>query len=678
MDEEPTAAATEQLSAPVARLLPLTSKSIPPPETFDNVRYRRNLTVRATNLLKAGQIHVKYDGKVYTRNDMDEDSAKLKEITRFVRLSNLSELVLSEYRNTISLPNHLLSPSMFLVKFLLYPWTFAGPHNLVGQNDLQKFFSPPIGAVSTSVTEHDTGFPSLAEHGSKAVVVGLTESIKEHLGGRLDYKEACMEMLHKITLGQNSADFPILAGLEHQQVLRTSEEEVHVIDFYRESKTQLGQSIVPLMLTTCGEVKSRVQLQYLELLYGMGAVVLNPKPVDSSKMIYMLADDDPVSVKMGLNSSKSVLFSVSVVCHQCSASNHELWTPGIEARDPMWLSNKVCYNCRQGPLENRSCFVLKSASGKMDPSSIRKINYFIPSGHEKRDFPEFEHVCTFTNGKNLKLHIRVDPPRKNMQGISISAIVYVPVVYLPDLEKLGDSMEVSPSHQLMHVFVEGEEHVLPIMTTRVKMTFTCNRKHELDVQPKNLDEMAQIAGAFKEVDGKTQVSFPSNDCTKRLGVEVRDGMGNVQMHSTEINIPAAKRKDTKKQKPFRAPLVSNMYSCKHYFGTGSNTNENNFRKFGISMAAGFVYNAVAQKPWYTDLTPEDFGCKKIIPAWEEVEKDLFRKSYTKATRVNDKLREVYQELSEKEALLCEKDALLCEKDALIREMYEKIMLYECE
>ena len=616
-----------------------TSQPVATVECFEHQALRRGLTGKGLRLLKSNQIQVRVEkgtGKT-TRNDMDEDLVQLSPRTRFVRISNMTELVLTQSRALVQPWQSLVeTPSLMLAKFILFPQQFAHSGNAV--EDLPAFFSrKELSGMNTSSIETDTEFPSLNTPNTRVVVVGLEEAIREHLGGRNNYAEACQDALEKMLQGKSCSDFPVLAAIDHQQIV-VANGKCHVVDFYEETSS-LGKPLVPLVLTSCSEVKSRIQLQYLEILYSLGAVKLHRKPIDSGRRLYRLADDDEVSVQMGLNRSTSILYSLSVCCCSCGASHHDLWRIGIESTDPGWLTDVRCRLCNS-PVVNRSCFVLRSSRGKIDPSTVRKLHYSLPPDFDlnKKKLPKYEHVCHLTNGSRLKLHVRQDFARKNLHGTAITATVFVPVVYsIPEEEGL----EVERSHQLMHVYVSGYEHVLPIMCTRVKISLTCKRSCIVNTpaQRENEHLFAHLGQTFEKFsERELRVHFPHSYTTKRLGVEVRHSDGSVQQHSASVLLQQSTRVKGRKAAALRKEVSSSMYSCQHFCGTGIDSDENNFTRYGLTVAAGLVFNFCALKPRYEQsLSALDFGVQEVVAQLSETERTLIGKSYVKV-KVAQQLR----------------------------------------
>ena len=612
-------------------LLVQTSLPVPKSESFDVLFVRRGLTERALKLLKMNQIQIRVDRKTgkTTRNDMDDDMVELTPHTRFVRLSNITGLVLSEHV-ALSLPwtSLLQTPSLVLAKFLVFPEQFAHAGNVV--DDLNAFYRRKSRAQNTASTEVDSDFPALTGK-TRAVIVGLQSAIREHLGGRKSYGDACRQTLE--SLHREKADFPILAAIDHQRIVKR-DKKTHVVDFH-EQTSSMGTPLLPLMLTTCSEVKSRIQLQYLEILYALGAVKLHKKPVDPGAMLYKLADDDEVSVQMGLCRSTSILYSVSVLCRFCSLSHHYLWKMGIEAADPDWLKDVRCRACGHA-LISRSCFVLRSRSGNIDPSSVRRLHYSLPYDFKmnRKTLPKYEHVCHMTNGSNLRLYLREDTQRKNLQGLTISATVFVPVVYkLPDIEGIE---KVEETHQLMHVYAAGYEHVLPVMCTRVKMSLSCKRSSVVKTAaPPRTDLFVHLGGTFQRYSvNELRVHFPHSDTTRRLGVEVRNSLGEVERHSACVTAQLDRRVKGRRVAAKKKTVSSSMYSCQHFTGSGIGCDENNFTMYGVTVAAGLVWNFCNLRPRYEQLLPMDFKVQNLVPGVCDAERSVITKTYVNVKIAN--------------------------------------------
>ena len=618
-----------------------TMDGIPIPEAEDLMvqAKRRALTETGLKHLRAGNIYVYMNaasGKLH-RNDSDQAvSGK----TRFVRTSNITELVLSNV-DSLSHPwqSLLQSPSLVLAKFLLFPEQFTKPCNRV--EDLGAFFKPEERSKNTSTTEVDSAFPCL-DRNTRAVVIGLTGSIREHLGGRENYYQACQDVFLKITGRKNTFNFPVLAAVDHQSIV-TKDGTKHVVDFYKETALE-GAPMLPFVLTSFCELKSRIQVQYLEILYRLGVVKLHPEPVDGGALLFRLADDDPVSNQMGLNRSTSIMYSLSVLCCVCAQAHHWLWRPGIEAEEPDWLDGIRCKTCGN-PVISRSCFVIKSSSGKLDPSTVRKIKYSLPL--RSQELPQYEHLCHLTNGANLRLHLRQDVSRKNFQGVGITATLLIPVVYnMPFIEGFDT---VEDSHCLMNVFIAGFEHVLPMMFTRVKMSMTCNKSVLVKTRrAPPMEKLAPFGNLFqRHSEDSMKVYFPSTYATKRFGVELRDAYGNVQLHSASVVTEPSMRMEGRKVPAVQTNVESTMYSCQHFLGAGMHSDENNFTKYGVTVVAGFVFNCLAQQPeQLQQLLPSDFHVRNVISTISYEDRMLNRKCYMKADIARCVISALRSELAE--------------------------------
>ena len=706
------------------QLLPIVQTSEPiTVEPIEDVIERRKLNKRAATALKKNRIIITVDKtnpNFFCRNDMD---GYYPFKTRFIRFTNLTHLIFKHGLWARILPHcspaQLVSemkacPSLVLAQFLLYPQSWLSDKNQVSA--LTDTFQVDQTLCNTSKVEQDTSFPQLTS-GVGAVVLGLPEAIAKHLNGALSYAEACNDVIMKVfhasngtleenALSKRSNDFPVLAAIDTHRVI-SSQGNTHVIDFFEETK-QLGQPLVPLFLTTCTEVMSRIHLQYLELLYGFGCVELDPTPLDESKSLYQLSDKDTVTVKMHFTRSNVMLYSVNVACSSCYASHNDMWQPGIEAKDQQWLEDVSCKACGKQVI-NKSCFLMKESPSRtmLDPACTRQISYNtswsrkkgapLPTGvPSSSHLPRYEHVCEFTNGSNLRLHVRQDVKRKNQRTKAISTTIFVPVTF--SSKRTAESMrtelqaaglevdEITPDTENvvpMHIFVGEKEHIIPMVCTRLKLSFSCNKVISVDVKRENVDlvrlRTAHLSDTFqlqvnKKGDAVLTVHFPNSQSSKRIGVQTRDTDGNIEPQKSTVIVEQPERINHKKQPALHVNIETSMYTAINFWMRPDwEKRENNFLRFGPTMVSGLVYNLISQAEATMEDTDGIPHLLKLVPmgryGWcdldnllpkmgTEVAGALYNKCYVQSKVLKQELDEKNRQIKEKQSHI---DRLMKEK-----------------
>ena len=683
-------------------------------EPLENAIMRRKLNKRVALALKKNRIVITVDKSnpdFISRNDMD---GYFPFQTRFVRFTNLTHLIFNYSMWARVLPHctpaqlsHDMKacPSVVLGHFLLHPERWLTDKNQV--SDPTETFAVDNTQCNTSKVEQDTSFPQLTS-GVRGVVLGLPEAIAEHLSGALSYAEACNDIIMKIfhascetleekAMSRHTNDFPVLAGIDTHRVIY-SEGKTHIIDFFEETK-QMGQPLVPLFLTTCTEVMSRIHLQYLELLYGFGCIELNPTPLDESKSLFQLSDRDTVSVQMQFTRSNIMLYSVDVACSSCYMSHNDMWQPGIEANNPRWLEDCFCKSCGKQVI-NKSCFLMKESRSRimLDPACTRQITYNtawsrksgsrLPTGvPSKNHLPRYEHVCEFTNGSNLRLHLRQDVKRKNQRTKAIATTIFVPVTFSSsntakhmkaELEAAGlDVEEIMPDAENvvpMHIFFGNKEHIIPIVCTRLKLSFSCNKVLNTNVKREHVDQVrlrtAHLSDTFqvqvkKTGDAVLTVHFPNNQSSKRIGVQTRNTDGNIETQKSSIIVQEPERINHMKQPARHVNVETNMYSCINYCMRPEwEKRESNFLRFGPTVVSGLVYNLISQAEATIQDTDGIPHLVKLLPlgkfTWcdvdnvypkmgTEVAGVLYNKCYIQSKKLKQELDRKNKEIQEMQA-----------------------------
>ena len=449
-----------------------TSEKIPKPDT-PSLRMMTSglkLTAFAKKALESGRIVATlmkdYPDKIIY-NHMEEFSFHGERLYRENNMSNLLK-VCPETGKTD--PNTLLTefkPSQLLLSFLLSTdnWKNIDGHQIDSVNSNDKIEKKAL-KMNTRSVDHDTDFPCIERGGGNmgCVIVGCEDEIREVLHGSFDYGTTCDNIINQVHGGGREKteikgtgrkrgyctanNFPVLVGMEYQKLTK----EGFLIDFFKLTSNSTNDGLVPLLLTSCFEAVQRVQLQYIQLLYDMGAIELDPHPVDSSKILYRLSDTDESSLTLQMKNSKVYLYSVMISCKKCNIQYNELWRPQIESEEPSWLDNYKCEKCG-GTLQNDSCMIMNGGCSKnrRDPATVRNIHYEISKikgvyqlpedVNTKEELPQYEHIRPEVNGKYLQIFLRQDYERKLQRHHSVSITLFVPVCY--DEKKTLSSLENS-------------------------------------------------------------------------------------------------------------------------------------------------------------------------------------------------------------------------------------------
>jgi hypothetical protein len=648
-----------------------TRDKIPAPD-IDKLLYRCGgvkLSALAARALKGGKIvasliennpeRIMYNHKtrIYTHGE------------RLVKENNMSTLYKLDpsiqQESFTSLKERNACPSSLLLSFILSEdkWISSRESQThserVGPDEtLEKFISQNIYKQNRRCIDHDTSFPAVERKESKmaCVIVGCETDISELFSEEKTYEEACNDILNTLSgqkgdlseadtqrasgsrTGQyqrrktghcTANNFPILIGMEHEKVLSANctsgKKTPTVVDFCKQTSTDAHPGgLVPLLLTTCCEAIHRVNLQYVQLLYDIGAVRLNPEPVDSSGVLYRLCDFDCASLIMQMKRSTVLLYSVMITCTSasCQVQHNHLWQPNIETTEPDWLDKKKCNTCGSA-LKNDSCFVINGGQMKWrrDPASVHKITYQfnksnkrkieLPEGVKgKEDMPQYEHVSPEVNAKQLKIYTRKDYERKIQRNHFVSLTAFVPISFDRKRtekklkKKFGGVVRFDRTHTVKaYCFVNGKEHVIDLILNRFKISLSLNKKFHLSkaVLEKNehvyrhfRQETFHLKETIEETENELIMSIPGVQSSKRLGVQTIDVEGKVCKHRTGHVARSSVRKGSKLAADQRFEEEADMYTAIHFWSVATDDNENNFTKYGPTLMAGLVNNFVMQ------------------------------------------------------------------------------------
>ena len=675
-------------------------------DSIEDQILQRNLSKRAAAALRKNRILVKIlpnDPDVVSRNDR---LGSFHYRDRFVRITNLTEFLFSCPKEFMQKKPQDLenTPSLKLAHFIHQTQSWATESNQTS-DCLPDLFKLDPAKRNTKTLEEDTDFPQLNQD-VRGVVIGTTEGIQKHLNPLKSYPEACDALIKKIfavnkktseqeemtmskeeffSAYRKGMDFPVIAAMDHQKIVRDNKGKFHFVDFFEETK-KTGQPLLPFFLTTCTEIMLRLQLQYIQILYEFGSIQLDPTPLDNSNILFQIDDTDAVTVQMGLLRSNSIMFSVMVHCSVCLAQKDNLWSPGIEAEDPGWLEGKTCDNCG-GQVVNNSCFFTKDSCSRatLDPVSMRELNYEIagskkkgfklPTGITSKDeLPKYEHACHLSNAKNTRLYIREDYGRKNQRTKSLCTTLYLPVAFSAKktAEELGlECAEIYPDETIkMHVFHKNKEHIVPMVATRIKLSLSCNKVMTTRIKENHIENLrlstAHLSQAFvfsPEVgeDGKREVTihFPSHQATRRIGVQTKDSDGFIEKQTSTMLVQDSTRNNSVRPMPKRIEVESGMYSCRNFvMKPDPEKRENNFLCFGASMVSGVIYNMVTlgEAVLMDPATDQPEKLIRLLPLGKYVWCDLdtvipsigMEEAHLLYNKSHHKLKDIHKLLKEKE------------------------------
>ena len=566
---------------------------------------------------------------------------------------------------------------------------------------------------NTRYVEQDTNYHRV-DNTVSAVIVGDVNTVANTLAPcNLTYAEACDRTIKSIfgmrsdaditSLGKNfkrSNDFPVLVGLDTLKYVEAGD-KVYAVDFYRKSLA-MGKPLVPLLLTSATEVILRVQLQYLNVLYHAGHVLLNPEPQESNSRVSLhgLDDQDTNSIIMNLVRSDSFLYAVCVECPNCCKSFNHLWKPGVEATAQNWLSQYACDSCGEKKLQDLSAFVMKDAPSRrsLDPASLRRLQWEVPIEKKepllptdvasKADLTKFECVAPEGGIANMKVCMSGDYPRKNQRTSTVAVTMYVPVAFdmestLADVRnRIGDHLQLDWSHESnchvvkAYTFLGLKEHELTLTMTRVKLTLTCNKKsvpavvsgetlHRMKCQLARVRNTLNVE-PLGDQQFKVMVDMPAVQTNKRIGVQTVYPNGIMIEHTSKVLLAPASRVDNRRQKQACEKEDGTMYSALNFWCHPNWEEKNNFLRYGPSLVAGLVYNMYAQGKFLLGTREEDQTEIQLLPVssykWIELEQldGSMSPKVAQYLYSNKKLELVGQLLKEKETLIKQQEKQISE------------------
>ena len=686
---------------------------------------------------------------------------------RLVKENNMSNLLRYSDAKHIknehytSLLRRNASPSLLFLSFIVNKKMWIPKDNIQAEQDehisdqnndsnFLQFLTKNVYKTNRRCIDHDTAFPAVErkESNMSCVIVGCEKDICEVLCAEHDYAETCNTYMNwlcgKITTttratnvtrsknpkaatssssergtgrksGHSTANnFPVLVGMEFQKVVQTKSGSKVFVDFCKQTSRRQNdkhRGLVPLLLTTCCEALHRVHLQYVQVLYDLGAVRLHPQPVDSSKILYRLSDFDATSLTMQLKKSTAVLYSVMIWCTSCNIQYNELWTPNVETVDPHWLKHHKCGRCN-GHLTNDSCFVINGGQLKWrrDPACVQKIAYKyntvkgqteLPEGVKgKQDMPQYEHVTQEVNAKHLKLHLRQDYDRKIQRDPYVSLTVFIPICFDKKVteqrleEKFGGKATFDDTHTVKaYCFVQGKEHEIDLILNRFKISLALNKKITIkkSLLPQRdhllqcfLDEMHHLENTFEnhEDDDTIKIGVPGCQSSKRIGVQTVDDQGEVCKHMANMVVRCSVRQGDKAAQDQRFREEANMYTAIHFWSAETDNQENNFTKYGPTLMAGLINNFVNHgKATVTKLSGEVthvsilqrnqyawLNLKEIISSMnEKIVDEIYNKEKRKLKAVNKEIEKLTAVIREKERVIV---TMKCNENMMISKLAE--------
>ena len=611
------------------------------------------LSASAKKALKGGRIVAtvlkNYPEKIMY-NHLEEFAFHGERLYRENNMSKLLTMVPNIKETDIQILFVEARPSVLLLSFLLSPekWlektsgTAQDSHIII--KDPQNNVGKNIVKTNTRSVDHDTGFPALeggCESGMACVIVGCEKELQDIFSAELEYGHTCDKIITsingggsetttpvagggaavKVTGGRKSGfctanNFAVLVGLEYQRMVPDDGDTMKTVDFFQQTKdcSQTQEALVPLLLTSCCEAVQRVQMQYVQLLYDMGAVRLHPEPIDSSKILYRLSHTDEASLKMQLRTSKVLLYSVMVWCQLCRVQQNHHWTPNVESEknpnNTQWLDSCRCLVCG-GQLTNDSCFVMNGGSSKhkRDPATVRGIHYEVakidgkdqlPEGVSRRDqLPQNEHVRPEVNAKSLQICLRQDYERKIQKHPSVSLTLFVPVCFnekatVKRLEKkFGGSVTLDGMHKVKgYSYVEGKEHSFYMVLSRFKISLSLNKTISLPAKnlPTFTSRMCHIQKTVSVKGDQMHVPVPGTQTNRRIGVQTVGEDGLVCHHSSEILKRSSVRNERGKAQNQRVTEVGDMFTAINYWCIPTESRQSNFLRYRPTLVAGLINN----------------------------------------------------------------------------------------
>ena len=668
----------------------------------------------------------------FTVNDVPMRRNNLNEMLGRYPTHKMAAMSLDELTRTVS-------PTMQYVSFLLYPnkWIEDSDRTLETYKEMVDSFQLSDKdddmylnkkRRNTRLTEQQTMFPCVNDEHTSLVVIGDPNVICSSLDGSLSFPESANRTIHNIfgikqdvkvsDVKRNikrSNDYPVLVALEPERLIEC-DGKVYKISLFEKTKAR-GNGIVPTLLTSNTEVLYRIQASLVGVLMKCNLIKLDPKPVDESKSLYKLSDDDKLSAQFRLYRSDSIMFQVYIHCPVCLKIYNHLWVPNDDERVEQNLDRHKCENC-DCRLLNGSCFVLNEATARqsLDPSSLRKIHWDVPRKQKsipegfrvrKEDLPKYQQVLPTVCPSSLKIHAHDDFERKNQRTSAIAITLFIPTAYstkenakllkeqLSEMGMTTDEIDLKRVHKVrLFCFHNGMEHDIDVSMTRMKVSIACNKTINLNI--KDEQKMNLLRREFVRFDkcmkfgscinGETSVSMaiPSVQCTKRIGVETVDGAGKIVRHKTSVLMAPSSRRNSKRQPQIQVEEWGPMYSATNFWQHPIVDAGENFHRYGVTLIGGLVNNLC--KKGLVAIGDEEINMFSVGGSdWFELNevnasptdevRELWRRKMTKSLRILDeKLKENEKDLKKKERklLAVNKSGALCDAQTKIKELEDEI------
>ncbi len=330
--------------------------------------------------------YVKYGIAMHRRNNMQELLDYSPTISKALSKMPYQEVIRMECR-TLQFISFAFHPRLWVDRVRD---SIGLEMNRINEEERCDYLDGKKG--STRTIERDTSCPDITREDVACIIIGDPHVVASTLDASLSYADACNRTYRTIfslkegdkpdEVGMNlkrSNDFPVLVALDTERHV-VMDGTVYKTDFFERTGEGGRQHLMPLLITSPTEVVHRIQAYYIEHLYAMGAVQLDPTPVDSSGVFFKLHDSDKVSQQMNLVRSDTIMYQVSIACVGCGQSHNEYWLPNDEKHLSRIVSEMECSLCKQRTIANNSCFVLRESTCRvsMDPGCSRLIRYEIP------------------------------------------------------------------------------------------------------------------------------------------------------------------------------------------------------------------------------------------------------------------------------------------------------------
>ena len=300
-----------------------------------------------------------------------------------------------------------------------------------------------------------------------------------------------------------------------------------------------------------------------------------------------------------------------------------MWSPNGESELRETLKKETCMQCNTISLVNNSGFVMRETNCRtsLDPSSSRKIHYEVPRSKKETRLPEGiedsselqQQEYIQSSAMKLRIHTQSDLGRKNQKTSSVAITLYIPTPYNKEKtmasikEELGaagievDTTSVGPEPQHvvdMHCYHEGKEYIMEVVATRIKLSLSCNKTIETNLDVNDLEAIkmgfGNLSCCVSRRNDMLTVDLPSNQTSKRFGIQTFNASGEVLQHESKIIVTPAGRKQTKKQTNQRFDEQGPMLSAINFWCNPDWTKQHNFLRFGQSVLGGLVNNLYVQ------------------------------------------------------------------------------------